>query len=52
MKNGVSETGGTPREFTVITVTDGIAMGHQGMKPSLVSRDLIALSVELTMSLP
>ena len=48
MKKGVAETGGTPREFTTITVTDGIAMGHQGMKSSLVSRDLIADSVELT----
>ena len=48
VKKGVSETGGTPREFTTITVTDGIAMGHQGMKSSLVSRDLIADSVELT----
>nr|WP_294552307.1 dihydroxy-acid dehydratase [uncultured Rhodopila sp.] len=47
-KKGVSESGGTPREFTTITVTDGIAMGHQGMKSSLVSRDLIADSVELT----
>jgi dihydroxy-acid dehydratase len=44
----VKEAGGTPREFTTITVTDGIAMGHQGMKSSLVSRDLIADSVELT----
>jgi dihydroxy-acid dehydratase len=49
VKKGVSEAGGTPREFTTITVTDGIAMGHQGMKSSLVSRDLIADSVELTM---
>ena len=49
VKRGVSETGGTPREFTTITVTDGIAMGHQGMKSSLVSRDVIADSVELTM---
>ncbi|MGA9867107.1 MAG: dihydroxy-acid dehydratase [Acetobacteraceae bacterium] len=48
VKKGVSEAGGTPREFTTITVTDGIAMGHQGMKSSLVSRDLIADSVELT----
>ena len=48
VKTGVSEAGGTPREFTTITVTDGIAMGHQGMKSSLVSRDLIADSVELT----
>jgi dihydroxy-acid dehydratase len=49
VKKGVSEAGGTPREFTTITVTDGIAMGHQGMKSSLVSRDVIADSVELTM---
>ena len=49
VKRGVSEAGGTPREFTTITVTDGIAMGHQGMKSSLVSRDVIADSVELTM---
>ena len=48
-KLGVKDAGGTPREFTTITVTDGIAMGHQGMKSSLVSRDLIADSVELTM---
>jgi dihydroxy-acid dehydratase len=45
----VVEGGGTPREFTTITVTDGIAMGHQGMKSSLVSREVIADSVELTM---
>ncbi|MCK8783829.1 dihydroxy-acid dehydratase [Roseomonas sp. NAR14] len=49
VKKGVSESGGTPREFTTITVTDGIAMGHQGMKSSLVSREIIADSVELTM---
>lgn len=49
VKLGVKEAHGTPREFTTITVTDGIAMGHQGMKSSLVSRDLIADSVELTM---
>ncbi|NBC96460.1 MAG: dihydroxy-acid dehydratase [Deinococcus-Thermus bacterium] len=48
-KKGVNETGGTPREFTTITVTDGIAMGHQGMKSSLVSREAIADTVELTM---
>jgi dihydroxy-acid dehydratase len=48
-KDGVDAAGGTPREFTTITVTDGIAMGHQGMKSSLASRDLIADSVELTM---
>jgi len=48
-KNGVAAAAGTPREFTTITVTDGIAMGHQGMKASLVSREVIADSVELTM---
>jgi dihydroxy-acid dehydratase len=48
-KKGVIAAGGTPREFTTITVTDGIAMGHQGMKSSLASRDLITDSVELTM---
>ena len=47
-KAGVAGNGGTPREFTTITVTDGIAMGHQGMKSSLVSREVIADSVELT----
>lgn len=49
VKKGVNEAHGTPREFTTITVTDGIAMGHQGMKSSLASRDVIADSVELTM---
>ncbi|MBM3567910.1 MAG: dihydroxy-acid dehydratase [Alphaproteobacteria bacterium] len=48
-KEGVAEAGGTAREFTTITVTDGIAMGHQGMKSSLVSREVIADSIELTM---
>ena len=48
VKRGVAEAGATPREFTTITVTDGIAMGHQGMKSSLVSREVIADSVELT----
>lgn len=48
-KRGVKAAFGTPREFTTITVTDGIAMGHQGMKSSLVSRDVIADSIELTM---
>ena len=48
-KAGVKAAKGTPREFTTITVTDGIAMGHAGMKSSLVSRELIADSVELTM---
>ena len=49
VKKGVAAAGGTPREFCTITVTDGIAMGHQGMKSSLVSREVIADSVELTM---
>ena len=49
VKKGVKAAKGTPREFTTITVTDGIAMGHQGMKSSLVSREVIADSVELTM---
>ena len=49
VKKGVSAAGGTPREFTTITVTDGIAMGHAGMKSSLISREVIADSVELTM---
>ena len=48
-KKGVKSAGGTPREFTTITVTDGIAMGHAGMKSSLISREVIADSVELTM---
>jgi dihydroxy-acid dehydratase len=48
-KKGVDAAGGTPREFCTITVTDGIAMGHQGMKSSLVSREVIADSIELTM---
>ena len=49
VKKGVAAAKGTPREFVTITVTDGIAMGHQGMKASLVSREVIADSVELTM---
>ena len=49
VKKGVAAANGTPREFCTITVTDGIAMGHQGMKSSLVSRDVIADCVELTM---
>ena len=49
MKQGVKSAGGTPREFTTITVTDGIAMGHEGMRSSLASRDAIADTVELTM---
>src|SRR5665213_2326498 len=48
VKLGVASVGGTPREFCTITVTDGIAMGHAGMKASLPSREVIADSVELT----
>ena len=48
VKKGVKEMNGTPREFCTITVTDGIAMGHQGMKSSLISREVIADSTELT----
>lgn len=47
-KKGVKDAFGTPREFTTITVTDGIANGHQGMKSSLVSREVICDSVEIT----
>ena len=46
---GVKQALGTPREFTTITVTDGIAMGHEGMRSSLASREAIADTVELTM---
>ncbi len=49
VKHGVKIGGGTPREFTTITVTDGIAMGHEGMRSSLASREAIADTVELTM---
>ena len=48
VKKGVHENKGTPREFCTITVTDGIAMGHEGMKSSLISREVIADSTELT----
>jgi dihydroxy-acid dehydratase len=48
VKKGVKAAAGTPREFTTITVTDGIAMGHAGMRSSLVSREVIADSTELT----
>ncbi len=48
VKKGVKQFGGTPREFCTITVTDGIAMGHEGMKSSLISREIIADSAELT----
>ena len=46
-KRGVSDSGATPREFSTIAVSDGIAMGHEGMKSSLVSREVIADSIEL-----
>ena len=48
-KHGVTEAGCTPREFTTIAVSDGIAMGHEGMKASLVSREIIADSIEIMM---
>src|SRR3989337_716141 len=48
VKQGVAAANGTPREFCTITVTDGLAMGHQGMKSSLPSREVIADRVELT----
>jgi dihydroxy-acid dehydratase len=48
-KRGVISAGGTPREFVTIAVSDGIAMGHEGMKASLISREVIADSVELMM---
>lgn len=48
-KEGVSAAGGTPREFTTIAVSDGISMGHEGMKASLISREVIADSIELMM---
>ncbi|MEM9054918.1 MAG: dihydroxy-acid dehydratase, partial [Pseudomonadota bacterium] len=49
VSEGVKAADGTPREFCTITVTDGIAMGHEGMRSSLVSRDWIADTVELSM---
>ena len=49
VKVGVKAAHGSPREFTTITVTDGIAMGHEGMRSSLASREAIADTVELTM---
>ena len=48
-KEGVKSSGCTPREFTAIAVSDGIAMGHEGMKASLVSREIIADSIEVMM---
>jgi dihydroxy-acid dehydratase len=50
VKQGVREAGGTPREFATIAVGDGMAMGHEGMKASLVSREVIADSAELMMT--
>ena len=49
VKRGVSDAGGTPREFCTVTVTDGLAMGHEGMKSSLASREVIADSIEVAM---
>jgi dihydroxy-acid dehydratase len=49
IKDGIREAGGVPREFTAISVSDGIAMGHEGMKASLMTREIIADSVELVM---
>lgn len=48
-KKGIKDVGLTPREFTAIAVSDGIAMGHEGMKASLVSREIIADSIEIMM---
>src|SRR5687768_987857 len=48
-KKGASDANCTPREFTAIAVSDGIAMGHEGMKASLVSREIIADSIEIMM---
>ena len=48
-KDGIISAGGTPREFTTIAVSDGISMGYEGMKASLVSREVIADSIELMM---
>src|SRR5690242_1820374 len=48
-KRGVKDAGYTPREFTAIAVSDAIAMGHEGMKASLVSREIIADSIEVMM---
>ena len=48
-KEGAKDGGCTPREFTTIAVSDGIAMGHEGMRASLVSREIIADSIEVMM---
>src|SRR5882762_6576143 len=47
LKEGIREAGGTPMEFNTVTISDGITMGTQGMKASLVSREVIADSIEL-----
>ncbi len=47
MKAGIRAAGGTPMEFNTISISDGVSMGTEGMKASLVSRDLIADSIEL-----
>ena len=47
-KAGITEAGGTPREFATISVSDGISMNHQGMKFSLLSRELIADSSSIS----
>ena len=47
LKQGIREAGGTPMEFNTVTISDGITMGTQGMKASLVSREVIADSIEL-----
>ena len=48
-KEGVKAVGGTPREFAAISVSDGISMGHEGMKASLITREVVADSIELVM---
>src|SRR5262249_36523256 len=47
VKEGVRAAGGTPLEFNTVTVNDGITMGTEGMKTSLISREIIADSIEL-----
>ena len=47
MKEGIREAGGTPMEFNTVSISDGITMGSEGMKASLVSREVIADSIEL-----
>ncbi|MCP5111935.1 MAG: dihydroxy-acid dehydratase, partial [bacterium] len=47
VKEGIRDAGGTPMEFNTIAISDGVTMGTEGMKASLISRDLIADSIEL-----